>query len=300
MFLSPSSAQQTISVIGDAWTLRILRTVFRGKRRYGDFIQELGISRGVLTDRLAKLVANGLLLRQVEEGSHPEYWLSPQGLDLWSLFLSMWLWETEWGTGSAEQAPAIDRPRQTIIHTACGHAMRPEWQCQHCHSPVHAFDTEAEAGPGYLEDMRLVPSAFRRAQHGNGMAEAHTLLRVIGDRWNCALLAAAFKGIKLFSQFEKDLGIGPTQLSDRLGELQQLGILRGKAYAGDRQEYKLTRAGLAMFSVTLEMMRWGDKWLWPEGAPIVVRHKPCGHLLGAQWACSHCQKVLLRTEVHLF
>ena len=52
-----SAAQRTIGVIGDAWTLRILRTVFRGKRRHGDFVREFGVSRAVLSDRLAKLVA---------------------------------------------------------------------------------------------------------------------------------------------------------------------------------------------------------------------------------------------------
>lgn len=300
LFLSPSSAQQTISVIGDAWTLRILRTAFRGGRRYGDFINLLGISRGVLSDRLEKLVANGLLVRQAEEGSHPEYWLSPRGLDLWSLFLSMWLWETKWGTGQADKVPVNDRPRQTIVHTVCGHEMRPELHCEHCHAAVRAFDTAAEAGPGYLDVVPHVPSMFRRVQAAGGAEDVQTLMRVIGDRWNCALLAAAFKGVQLFSQFEKDLGIAPNQLSDRLAELQQLGILRGHAYAGERQMYKLTRAGLAMFPVILEMMRWGDQWLWPKGAPIVVRHKPCGNLLGAKWFCSHCQQALARTEVRLF
>ncbi|NBY28535.1 MAG: transcriptional regulator [Betaproteobacteria bacterium] len=66
----------------------------------------------------------------------------------------------------------------------------------------------------------------------------------------------------MFSQFEEALRIGPAQLSDRLGELQQLGILQARAYGGTRQEYRLTKAGIALYPLTLEMVRWGNRWLW--------------------------------------
>jgi hypothetical protein len=62
------AAQQTIAVIGDAWTLRILRSVFRGKRRHGDFVSAFGVSRAVLSDRLGKLVAHQVLERVVQQG----------------------------------------------------------------------------------------------------------------------------------------------------------------------------------------------------------------------------------------
>ena len=57
------AAQRTIAVLGDVWTLRILRTIFRGKRRHGDFVAEFGVSRAVLNDRLGKLVEQGVLVR---------------------------------------------------------------------------------------------------------------------------------------------------------------------------------------------------------------------------------------------
>ena len=303
-FPSPSSAQRTISIVGDAWTLRILRTMFRGRRRYSDFVSDLGVSRAVLSTRLGKLVANELLIRSVVEGTHPEYRLTERGLDLWSLFLAMWMWETEWGTGSVDDALLADKPRPMLVHTVCGHEMRPQLQCRYCRAVVRPFDTQAEAGPGYQDIDSGAQSTFRRASQAKEIqgltGQAHTLMRVIGDRWNSALLAAAFKGLKLFSEFEKDLCIGPNQLSDRLGELVKLDILRTRLYAGTRQEYRLTRRGIAMFPITLELMRWGDRWLWPEGAPIVVRHKPCGHLLNGRWNCGHCQQPLNRNEIRLF
>lgn len=301
-----SAAQRTIAVVGDAWTLRILRTVFRGKRRYGDFLQEFSVSRAVLSDRLSKLVEHRVLERHGPDGRHPEYRLTERGLDLWSLFLAMWLWETDWGTAQDPDTWAPDVPRAQLTHSGCGHAMRPQLLCLHCHAPVVPFDTRAEVGPGQDRDIRVgttaTVSAFRRARSRSPADRAppqpaQRLVRVVGDRWNCAVVAAAFRGARLFSTFEEQLQISPAQLSARLAELQQLGILRGRAYAGARQEYRLTKAGVALFPITLEMVRWGNRWLWPEGAALAVRHLPCATTLDARWHCGHCALELTREAV---
>jgi len=109
--------------------------------------------------------------------------------------------------------------------------------------------------------------------------------------------AAALQGARTFSEFERALGIGPTQLSDRLAELQALGLVRARAYAGSRQEYRLTRAAIATFPITLELIRWGDRWLWAGRGPLGVRHRRCGHLTEARWACGHCAGLLERRTV---
>ena len=271
---SSSAAQRTIAVVGDAWTLRILRSVFRGQRRYGDFLQGFGVSRAVLTDRLTKLVGHGVLSRDVSGGGHPEYRLTECGLDLWSLFLAMWLWEIDWGTAQDPDTWAPDLPRLRLTHTGCGQAMRPALRCQHCLGLVSPFETQADP--------------TRPSQR---------LVRMVGDRWNSAVVAAAFRGTRLFSQFEEALHIGPAQLSDRLGELQQLGILQARAYGGTRQEYRLTKAGIALYPLTLEMVRWGNRWLWSEANPLTIRHLPCAHALDARWHCGACEQVLLRDTV---
>jgi DNA-binding HxlR family transcriptional regulator len=299
-----SAAQRTIAVVGDVWTLRILRTVFRGRRRYGDFVREFGVSRAVLADRLGKLVAHQVLERHGPDGRHPEYRLTERGLDLWSLFLAMWLWESEWGTAQDPDTWAPDVPRAQLTHIACGHAMRPGLRCMSCHMEVLPFDTRAEepATPAVAAlAMAASGSAFRRARTIDGDADAtrpaQRLVRVVGDRWNSAVVAEAFRGTRVFSKFQAQLGIGPTQLSARLSELQQLGILRARAYAGTRLEYRLTRAGIALFPTTLEMVRWGNRWLWPGGAPLAVRHLPCQQLLDARWHCGHCEQELERETV---
>lgn len=300
-----SAAQRTIAVIGDAWTLRILRTVFRGKRRHIDFMKECGVSRAVLSDRLAKLAAHAVLLREAVDGRHPQYRLTERGLDLWPLFLAMWQWETQWGAALDADSWAPDLPRLEVSHSTCGHPMRPQLRCLACRQLVLPFDTRAEgdpavnaratatsAGPGFRK-QRSVSAGNRPSD-----ARAQRLARIIGDRWNSAVVAAAFCGTRLFARFQQDLQIGPAQLSDRLTELQELGILRTRAYAGSRQEYRLTQAGLALFPMTLEMVRWGNRWLSDDAEKqLAVRHLPCGHLLDARWHCDHCAQEIVRESV---
>ena len=298
-----SAAQRTIAVVGDAWSLRILRTIFRGKRRYGDFVQAFGVSRAVLTDRLAKLVDHGVLLRDVADGRHPQYRLTEQGLDLWTLFLAMWLWESDWGSAQDPDTWAPDLPRARVSHQDCGQTMRPLLLCVHCQTEILPFDTRAEISDAIsLTGLNAPPtpvSAFRRARQAlptgdDPVPPSQRLVRVVGDRWNGAVVAAAFRGTRLFSKFQDELQIGPTQLSARLAELQQLGILRAHVYAGARQEYRLTRAGIALFPVTLEMMRWGKRWLMNNQDALSLRHLPCDQVLIARWHCGHCRKPLLR------
>lgn len=303
---SSSAAQRTIAVVGDAWSLRILRTIFRGKRRYGDFVQAFGVSRAVLAGRLAKLVDQGVLIRDATGGGHPQYRLTEQGLDLWTLFLAMWLWESDWGTAVDPDTWAPDLPRARLSHRDCGHAMRPRLLCAHCQTDILPFDTRAEIPQaGLLTGLISTPpqvSVYRRGRQtqaeGTDPAKpSQRLVRVVGDRWNGAVVAAAFRGTRQFSRFQDELRIGPTQLSARLTELQQLGILRAQAYAGARQEYRLTRAGIALFPITLEMMRWGTRWLMDERPSMTLRHLPCGQVLTARWHCGHCAVPLLRETV---
>lgn len=294
------AAQRTIAVVGDLWTLRILRSIFRGLRRHGEFIAETSISRAVLSDRLARLVDHGVLVREAVAGRHPEYRLSERGLDLWPLFLAMWQWETDWGTARDPQSLATDRPRARVLHLGCGHPMRPQLRCTSCRAGVLPFDTRAQFTGAAVRKVAVVeePSAgevslFRRGRD-QGRNEGHGLARVVGDRWNAAVVAAAFRGTRQFAQFRQQLGIGTAQLSARLLELQALGLLRARPYAGTRQEYRLTRAGIALFPITLELLRWGNRWLAADGEALVLDHLPCGQTLSAEWCCGHCGGALLR------
>ncbi|MGI9325854.1 MAG: winged helix-turn-helix transcriptional regulator [Pseudomonadales bacterium] len=88
------SLAQTLNILGERWTLLILRDAFFGAKRFGQFERNLGIAKNILTARLNMLVDEGIMeKRESHEGAHPEYVLTEQGLDLQPILLSM----THWG-----------------------------------------------------------------------------------------------------------------------------------------------------------------------------------------------------------
>lgn len=86
------SLAQTLSVIGEHWSMLIIRDAFFGLRRFDQFQKSLGIARNVLSDRLKKLVLAGVLERSEGPG-HPEYRLTEKGLALQPVMIAM----TQWG-----------------------------------------------------------------------------------------------------------------------------------------------------------------------------------------------------------
>lgn len=306
---TPSNARHTVAAVGDIWTLRLLREMFRGYRRYSEFLRRLGVSRAVLTDRLQRLESSGLIERHVLGTAHPDYRLTACGLDLWSVYLAMWLWQLDWEPRLNPALQRLDAPRPTLEHTVCGHPTRPVYRCSRCGQEVSPFDTEAvvhACSHGSLhQEVKQTSEAGSLYRQPRDSAKPGTtvpvLMRVIGDRWSCAIVGAAFRGAKLFSEFEQALDIRPNQLTDRLSYLQQLGILRAQPYAGSRNLYKLTRAGIGLYPVTLELMQWGDRWFGNAAPPLLtVQHKPCGAPLFARWHCGHCDGVLHRQEIRLY
>lgn len=86
------SVAQTLDVIGERWTLLILRDAFMGSKRFQQFQSNLGIARNILTTRLNRLVEEGILAKRPAEGEHHEYVLTDKGLDLQPVLLAMAHW----------------------------------------------------------------------------------------------------------------------------------------------------------------------------------------------------------------
>ncbi len=106
----------SFALIGDNWSLLILRAALYGLRRFEDFQAELGIPRTVLSNRLTKLVANVLLEKRSysEPGSRsrPEYWLTEKGEALHLPFIAMTEWGDRW-IGRGKPPPMILKDRTT-------------------------------------------------------------------------------------------------------------------------------------------------------------------------------------------
>ena len=90
----PCPVAKALSVLGDRWTMLILRNAFMGVRRFDDFQSSLGLTRHVLSDRLKRLVEHEILVKvpYVSRQQRFEYQLTEKGLDLYPILLSMMQW----------------------------------------------------------------------------------------------------------------------------------------------------------------------------------------------------------------
>lgn len=94
----PCSVARTLSVLGDRWTMLILRNAFMGVRRFDDFQRSLGLTRHVLSERLKRLVEHEILVKvpYVQRQERFEYQLTEKGLDLYPIILAMVQWADKW------------------------------------------------------------------------------------------------------------------------------------------------------------------------------------------------------------
>ena len=140
--LAPCSIAATLAVIGDRWTLLILRDVFRGVRRFAQLQTDLGIAKNLLSDRLSKLVDNGVLER-VPYQTRPvrnEYRLTLKGADLSTSLIALMGWGDRWC--ASEGAPII------LLHEHCGTPIEQSVRCPHCDEPVNPGKIRSRPGPG--------------------------------------------------------------------------------------------------------------------------------------------------------
>src|SRR3954454_6997999 len=143
------SIAQCLEVVGDWWTMLIVRDVFLGVRRFADIQRRLGISRNVLAQRLDHLVASDILVRRPyqENPVRHEYVLTARGRDLWPVLDAMRSWGDTW---FAPNGPPVE-----IVHDACGERTHLVPHCAACGEPVTPFDVHAVAGPGADETSVL-------------------------------------------------------------------------------------------------------------------------------------------------
>ncbi|MEH0935816.1 winged helix-turn-helix transcriptional regulator [Micromonospora psammae] len=153
---------RALELVGERWTLLVIRDAFYGVRRYGDFLGHLDIPRAVLADRLATLVQAGILERHRYQDSPPrdEYLLTERGTELWSVIFPLMRWgERHFSTGES---------LRTFRHAACGTELDPVSRCPACGlTDVAPGDIEADTGPGVPAQPRQDPVsvALRRRPH---------------------------------------------------------------------------------------------------------------------------------------
>jgi DNA-binding HxlR family transcriptional regulator len=140
----PCTIARSADILGDHWNLLIIRQACLGVRRFDDFQSTLGIGRNILSQRLSRLVDQGLLTRHEYQARPPRhaYTLTDQGREVYPILAAMAAWGDRWLTGP-EGSPLV------LHHTACDHDMQAVVVCSECEQPLDVRRVTAIAGPGY-------------------------------------------------------------------------------------------------------------------------------------------------------
>jgi DNA-binding HxlR family transcriptional regulator len=135
----------TLAIVGEKWTFLVLREAFNGVRRFGDMQRRTQMPRQVLSDRLARLVAEGLLARvpYQDEGQRAryEYRLTGKGLDLYPALVALMDWGSKYAIGP-------EGPQIQLTHRDCGAAAGLQLTCAEGHTLGSAREVTPVPGPG--------------------------------------------------------------------------------------------------------------------------------------------------------
>ena len=146
-----------LAVVGERWTLLVMREVLLGSRRFQEIRRNTGVAANILSDRLNTLVEQGLLRRRIYS-EHPEsyeYHPTAKGADLSPVLISLMQWGDKHAAGPSG-------PPRVIVHSACHHDADPRLHCSNCGEQLTTAEIRVRPGPGADEAQRahtLLPSA---------------------------------------------------------------------------------------------------------------------------------------------
>ncbi len=145
------SVARALSVVGERWTLLILRDAFLGTRRFDQFQHNLGITRHRLSERLSKLVEQGVLVKvpYQERPVRHEYRLTRKGLALYPVLMSLARWGDDWMAGESGVPLEYE-------HRACGHRMAPTLACSECGESLRPENVRTHFGSGLAPVVQAI------------------------------------------------------------------------------------------------------------------------------------------------
>lgn len=136
------------ALVGDEWTIVILREMFLGTRRFDDFLRHTRMSSHLLSQRLKKLETAGIVSRTAYSERPPryEYRLTEMGRALWPIVVSFKQWGDRW-LNDGETPVAL-------VHKACGAVTEPRMTCSKCGEPMDAHEAEAHLSKAFAAERR--------------------------------------------------------------------------------------------------------------------------------------------------
>ncbi|MFT4636097.1 MAG: DNA-binding HxlR family transcriptional regulator [Arenicella sp.] len=281
-----------LDVIGDRWTLLLLRSAFYGVNRFDAFQAATGASRSTLTRRLNALIEHQIFYKHPysSAANRFEYKFTEKGLGLLGPSLLAARWESDWRT-----ADYVDISNR-LFHHHCSAYMKPKVVCRACKQDL-LFEEVRWPEVGKQLEPQLEQIRTYNTQHRKrvaGVAEVDlgnsNLASLIGDRWTLLVLIAAFFGVQRYDTFLTRLSTPPSVLSERLKQLVSNHIFDKVEYQKKppRHNYILTKKGTALFPFVMTLRQWVAANLGGENDSSPLNHSNCGKPLVIDIVCDQC------------
>ena len=293
------SVGRAIAILSDAWSFLIIRECFFDARRFDEFQRRLTVPRQTLTERLRRLIDQGILRRSayLDRPKRYEYRLTAMGFDLYPSMVALLRFGDKWIDGD----PKIPL---RLIHRACGCRTEPIVACSCCGEELNARAVGFRDGPG--AGMSPTPQTTRSRRSSDSghylrgrPSSVSRVLRILTDRWTFKVCREAFLKARRFDEFQARLNIAPNILTDRLTHLVDRGVFERRLYRRlpDRYDYRLTPMGLDLYGPFIAILAWGDRWLAGGEPPMILTHVRCGRDFTAQVICGACGKPIVAWEM---
>lgn len=133
---------------------------------------------------------------------------------------------------------------------------------------------------------------FDRQKYSSENCSVKRALDIVGEKWTLLVLREAFYGARRFEQFQAHVGCARNILTERLNTLTEAGVMERVPYREpgqrERHEYRLTEKGRDLLPAVVALMQWGDRWeADPDGPPVEIAHRECGHPVELVLRCPH-------------
>lgn len=282
-----TALRRALGILGDPWTMLILKEAFNGQRRFIGFQRALNIPRQTLTLRLAALCRDQMLYRRHVSADHArlEYAPTAKALDLDQAMYAVWLWHRA-NPGDRDVLPF------DIIHRDCGKVIGASFRCQACGGAVNSSTVSIRPADPPQFDPEPRPRLSRRndaafVAAGPGAGDEMLAASLVGDIPCNEILWLLFQAPGNLLAIAAELGLGVPVVRGRLDKLQALGLI-GETRQGRRLVFSVLPRAEGFFPLLLAITAWGDRWCNAGDPPPEVIVHECGALLSGRYACDHC------------
>jgi DNA-binding HxlR family transcriptional regulator len=291
-----TSLRRALRVLGDPWTMLILKEAYNGERRFGGFQKKLNIPKQTLSLRLTHLCHEQMMYRRQVSPTHTtlEYALTAKAFDLQDAMYSIWLWH------EANPRDVSVLPFE-IIHRTCGQPLSARYRCMHCRNEVLSESVTVE----HTQPLQFDPRDRLARRNDAAVTAAGDLgtekmvaASLVGDIACNEILYTLFRSPSHLKAIADDLDLGISVARGRLEKLCLLGLVEERK-DGRKLTYSVLPKAEKFYPLLLSIADWGDRWCNDGQPPPELRVHSCGQLLHGRFCCDHCGGWIGRENVYV-